>query len=173
VYTDNCGGTVTVFFKDNPVGAAASRQPLTRTWTFVDPSGNTATCVQNITFQTCSTFVSKAPVDQQVNTTTQQSGKPKVTPAITELQVQAYPNPFNSSVNFVLVSPVSGKANLEIYDMLGRRLAIVYQGSLQAGVQKTINYRVPTPYKVPIVYKLSVGSNSSRGKLLPDKVNRQ
>jgi hypothetical protein len=183
VYTDNCGGTVTVFFKDVPVGAAANRQPLTRTWTFVDPSGNAATCVQNITFEAnCvqSTSVFKGTNDQQVGPTAQQVspatnqiGKTKVTPDIKDLQVQAYPNPFSNTVNFVLVSPVSGKANLEIYDMLGRKLAVVYQGNLQAGVQRTVSYKVPLAYKVPIVFKLTVGSMSSRGKLLPDKTIRQ
>lgn len=85
-----------------------------------------------------------------------------------DLSVQAYPNPYFSAINFQFVAPESGKATLEIYDLMGRRLGIVYQGNLQAGEQKNVSYKIPATHRVPMVYKLSIGDKSSRGKLLPD-----
>jgi hypothetical protein len=79
----------------------------------------------------------------------------------------AYPNPYNDVISFQFVSPKSGKAALEVYDMVGRKLAIVYQGNVSAGVPLSVQYKVPALSKVPIVYKLSVGNKSVRGKLLP------
>jgi hypothetical protein len=84
-----------------------------------------------------------------------------------DLQVAAYPNPYNSSINFQIASPIQGKASLEVYDLLGRKLAIVYQGNLDAGKQRTINYKVPSSMHVPMIYKLRVGNKTTFGKLLP------
>ncbi|NCU03281.1 MAG: hypothetical protein GXC73_04775, partial [Chitinophagaceae bacterium] len=84
-----------------------------------------------------------------------------------ELTVQAYPNPFSSEINFRFVSPVSGYANLEVYDMVGRKLSIVYSGSVDANIPRTVTYRVPATQHVPMLYKLNVGGKSVIGKLLP------
>ena len=84
-----------------------------------------------------------------------------------ELKISAYPNPFTYIVNFNFVAPVSGKASLEIYDMVGRRLAVVFEGHIDAGMQKSIHYQVPATHRVPLVYKLSVGDKAIYGKMLP------
>lgn len=89
--------------------------------------------------------------------------------ATDNLSVTAYPNPFNSSISFNLSSAAQGKATLEIFDMLGRRLALVYKGNLEAGAPKTISYRVPNAQRVPIIYKLTLGGQAIYGKLLPTK----
>lgn len=85
----------------------------------------------------------------------------------TELKIAAYPNPFNHTVNFNFVTPVSGKASLEIYDLIGRRLAVVFEGNVDAGMQKNISYQVPAVHRVPMIYKLSVGDKTTYGKMLP------
>jgi hypothetical protein len=72
-------------------------------------------------------------------------------------------------VNFIFTSPVSGTALLEVYDMLGNKLAIVYQGKVDAGVEHTILYNVPAGDRVTLIYKLSVGDKTSHAMLLPGK----
>jgi hypothetical protein len=89
------------------------------------------------------------------------------TEQVNGLQVHAYPNPFNSIINFNFVSPVSGKARLEVFDLLGRKLANVYQGDVEANMQRSIPYKVPSAHMVPMIYKLTVGDRSTRGTLLP------
>ena len=86
---------------------------------------------------------------------------------VKELQVAAYPNPYHSTVSFQIVSPVSGQAVLEMFDMLGRKMAVVYQGSVDAGRVKTVDYKIPALHRIPMVYRLQVGDQTSYGKLLP------
>ena len=44
--------------------------------------------------------------------------QPIVEIAVTNLTVTAYPNPFTDKVKFSIVSPVSGKASLDVYNMM-------------------------------------------------------
>ena len=103
--------------------------------------------------------------------TTVAQAKAISTNSITDLSVTAFPNPYNDAVTFNFVSPKSGKAALVVYDIVGRKLAIVYQGNVSAGVPMTLKYKVPVSSRAPIVYKLSVGNQSVRGKLLPGDRN--
>src|SRR4029079_16732216 len=43
----------------------------------------------------------------------------------TTLSVSAYPNPVTEKVKFSIVSPVSGKATLDIYNVMGQKLQTV------------------------------------------------
>ncbi len=45
----------------------------------------------------------------------------------------AYPNPFNSSVDLIFESPVGQLAEVQIMDILGREIETVYSGITQAG----------------------------------------
>ncbi len=90
---------------------------------------------------------------------------------VSTTNVTAYPNPFRNEVRFNVVTPKSGNAVLELYDMLGRKMAIVYQGYLQAGIQKTIIYRVPAFHHVPMIYRLKINEKVMNGKLLPGETD--
>ncbi len=47
-----------------------------------------------------------------------------------------YPNPFNSQTNFEIQVPDRNFMNLSIYDVLGRKVAEVYSGEIEAGIHK-------------------------------------
>ena len=83
--------------------------------------------------------------------------------------IQAYPNPYESQINFSIKSPVSGKATLQIYDLAGRKLAVVFNGIVNAGASYTSTYKVPGSNKVPIMYNLTIGNQTYRGMVLPRK----
>jgi hypothetical protein len=85
------------------------------------------------------------------------------------IDVSAYPNPYNNVINFKFASPTSGKAVLEVYDIVGRRLAIVYQGNVNADVPVKVQYNVPTINRVSLIYKLTVNNKSVRGNIVPEK----
>jgi hypothetical protein len=112
------------------------------------------------TAQTCSTISSAVASSISVN---------RNSASVTQLTVKAYPNPFQNKVNFTFTSPVSGTAVLEVYDLLGNKLAIVYQGKVDAGAQRTISYNVPAGSKVPMMYRITVGDKTSHALLIPAK----
>ena len=83
-----------------------------------------------------------------------------------ELSVSAAPNPYTDKVRFTLKSPVSGQGSLEVYNMLGQKLRIVYQGYIQAGEVKTIDYQVPNSIRSNLIYMFQVGQHRATGKLI-------
>jgi len=86
-----------------------------------------------------------------------------------ELRVNAYPNPFKDKVSFKFTSPVSGKAVLEAYDLMGRKLAVIYQGTVDAGVERMVTYNVPAGTRVAMMYRLTVGDKSYHAMIMPEK----
>ena len=89
--------------------------------------------------------------------------------SVNELTVQAYPNPFTNKIKFSIVSPVSGKAILELYDMLGQKISTVYEGYLFAGKGEGIEYNASNINIGNLVYILRVGNQVVNGKLVKMK----
>jgi NO-binding membrane sensor protein with MHYT domain len=79
--------------------------------------------------------------------------------------VKAYPNPFSDRIKFVVTSPVAGKGNLEVYNMMGQRVKTVYQGFISAGTQ-TFELSLPTQQIANLVYVLRIGDKKMSGKIL-------
>ncbi len=52
--------------------------------------------------------------------------------------VQNYPNPFNSSTTVSYIVPVSARVRLEVLDLIGRRVAMLVDGAIDAGTYTTI-----------------------------------
>jgi hypothetical protein len=84
------------------------------------------------------------------------------------LTVSTNPNPFNDKVRFTINSTVSGNAVLNLYDILGVKLATIYQGYLSAGKQ-IINYNVPSKIRGTLIYTLTVGKMQTNGKIVRAK----
>jgi len=89
--------------------------------------------------------------------------------SVNKLSVTAYPNPFTNKVQFSVVSPVSGMASLDVYNIVGQKLKTVYQGYLLAGATQIIEYNVPSPYKGALIYTLKVGNQQINGKVVQVK----
>jgi len=85
------------------------------------------------------------------------------------LKLSTYPNPYNDKVRFVIQSPNSGKASLEVYNMLGQKLHTVFQGDVQAGTSQTYEYAVPEIYRSTLIYLYRQGDKIVTGKLLQAK----
>jgi Ig-like domain CHU_C associated/Bacterial Ig-like domain (group 2) len=88
---------------------------------------------------------------------------------VSKLSVSAYPNPFTDKVKFSIESPVSGKASLDIYNVMGQKLHTVYQGYLFAGTKQVIDYHVPSIYRGSLLYTLKVGNHQVTGKVIQIK----
>jgi hypothetical protein len=94
------------------------------------------------------------------------------TPDITSIsgeavRITAYPNPFIEKVNFAIVSPVSGKASLEVYNMFGQKIQTVYEGNLVAGKTQFVEFRPNTTMVAgTLIYKLNVAGKQVTGKVI-------
>ena len=84
-------------------------------------------------------------------------------------RVLAAPNPFNDRIRFSLQSAVSGKGSLELYNMLGQKVKVVYQGHVQKGVTQNIEYNVPGSQRANLIYVFTVGDQRVTGKLIGPK----
>jgi hypothetical protein len=81
--------------------------------------------------------------------------------------VKPLPNPYTDKVRFNLVSGVSGLATLEIHNVLGQKIAVVYQGHIQAGVEISKEFYVPSKDRGTLIYTFRVGEQKVSGKLVP------
>jgi hypothetical protein len=95
-----------------------------------------------------------------------ESPAPATVETINDITVSAYPNPFTDRVKFSITSSVSGNATLDLYNLMGVKLATIYQGYLFAGNQQVINYKVPAKYKGTLIYVLTIGNQQINGKLI-------
>jgi Secretion system C-terminal sorting domain len=72
---------------------------------------------------------------------------------------QNYPNPFNPETTIRFDLPASGRATLELYDMLGRRVAVVADRTFQAGSYEVRLDASDLPSGT-YLYRVSQGGNS-------------
>ena len=160
-----------------------------RTWVAIDACGTKKTCRQVLRVDTC-VVSNSLPARESTNETltsgpvlltsplSGQSLKPtikdrpvidpKTTSSVSltkDLQVQAYPNPFSNTVNFRFVSPVSGRAILEVFNTQGQRVGIAFDGLVGAGVAKSVQFSTRLTNQA-LIYKLKVGEKSVRGTVL-------
>ena len=83
--------------------------------------------------------------------------------------LKVYPNPFKDQVRFEFVSPASVNAQLDIYDMLGRKVHTVFEGPVEAGVTYTRFFRPETMVSGMYYYKMKMGEALFNGKLIYNK----
>jgi hypothetical protein len=184
--TDGCGNTATcvqrILIIDrtpptitcNPDGSATASdacgsyylyQNGTK-WTAVDASGNirTATC-------TPVTRLASPQITQAKElTTTPVTGNKTVAPVGTKglvknLSVQAFPNPFNDRVKFMVTSPEAGYASLEVMNGVGQKVKTVFKGQLPAG-QQSFEMVLPKGNNTSLLYILRVNDKQVTGKLI-------
>jgi len=104
-------------------------------------------------------------VNNSLRTSSTSPGQPAME-TVNEVQIKAYPNPFSDKVNFQFVSPIKGKATLEIYNISGQRIALLFSGMVDAGISKTVQYtKGRTVASTMLVYKLTVGDKVIQGKV--------
>jgi hypothetical protein len=81
-------------------------------------------------------------------------------------KVLAAPNPFNSRIQFSFQSPVSGKGTLELYTLMGQKVATVFQGNVEKGQVQTVTYSVPASRRTNLIYVFRVGNQKISGTLI-------
>ncbi|WP_205510352.1 hypothetical protein [Longitalea arenae] len=191
--TDPETSTGTPAVQDNGCGIKVYyTDVITRTWISVDACGNRDTCTQIIRVDSCITtntipngsarMITSSNTAPATQGTVKAGGSGQIkssagkTPAMSpktttlntankDLQIQAFPNPFSNTVNFRFTSPVSGRAVLEVYNTQGQRVAIAFDGRVDAGAVKTVQYSTRLNNQA-LIYKLKVGDKTVRGTVL-------
>lgn len=87
------------------------------------------------------------------------------------LAVTAYPNPFTDRVKFFIISQVSGKASLDVYNMVGQKICIIYQGYLFAGKGQVVESRISAAYQGNLIYTLIVGDKQVHEKVMQNEIS--
>lgn len=78
----------------------------------------------------------------------------------------AYPNPFNPSVTIPLSLNKRGNVELTLFDITGRGVATIFNGSLSAG-QHSLNYQAPTSLAAGVyLVRASNGDKTETQKIL-------
>lgn len=83
----------------------------------------------------------------------------------TFMLAQNYPNPFNPSTIIKYGLPHDAKVKLEIYDMLGQRIAVLFEGQQRAGYHEAIFENFSLPSGV-YFYRLLAGPFDQTMKML-------
>ncbi len=78
---------------------------------------------------------------------------------------QNYPNPFNPSTQIQFDAAETGHVNLEVFDMLGRKVATLIGGVVSAG-QHSVSFDASGLTSGLYVYRLSSGSSVASRKML-------
>jgi len=137
---------------------------------FVRVTTGTASCTAT-TDCGSSTNSCTNPVAKNDNTNTAEASiaKPSETYKITlesPTNVTAAPNPFTEKVRFNLISAVSGRGSLELYNVMGQKIGVVYEGYFQAGKEFAIDYNVTKGSTGTLIYVFKVGDQKVTGKLI-------
>lgn len=78
---------------------------------------------------------------------------------------QNYPNPFNPATKITFDLPQSGLVNLTVYDVLGRKVAVLLNDFTQAGTH-SVRFNASNLSSGVYIYKITAGKFSDTKKLL-------
>ncbi len=79
-----------------------------------------------------------------------------------------YPNPFNPSTTIKFTLPASGDVSLNIFNILGQKVATPFNGKLEVGVQ-SLPFNASGLSSGVYVYQIKSGTRSLTGKLMLSK----
>jgi len=85
-----------------------------------------------------------------------------------QLEISNFPNPFNPSTTISFVLPEDGYVTLKVYDLLGRAVAELVNGTMKAGSHETMFDASKLPSGV-YFYKLDFGGKSISKKFVLTK----
>ena len=141
-------------------------------WTAIDESGNVTTSASPAacappTGRINTLSQSQETISNDVSATEEQvrNSTNRQNIAISQLSVQAFPNPFNDRVKFVITTPQAGNASLDVMNMLGQKVKTIYHGQLNAGTQ-SFEMVIPQSRFATLFYIFRMNGEQVTGKLI-------
>jgi hypothetical protein len=80
--------------------------------------------------------------------------------------VSAYPNPFREQINFRFMPENDGGARIELFDISGARIAVVFDEYVSEGQVYEVVYRPQIHNTSVVFYRIIIGNRVSNGKLI-------
>ncbi|MCJ8165537.1 T9SS-dependent M36 family metallopeptidase [Pontibacter sp. E15-1] len=86
--------------------------------------------------------------------------------SLDENLVSSYPNPFSESTNIRFTAKESGHALLKVYDVTGREVATLFDGTAEKGVTYTKTFKAANKQAGLYIYRLVNGGTMKSGTML-------
>jgi hypothetical protein len=88
---------------------------------------------------------------------------------VAKLDVLASPNPFTDRIRFTIRAPKAGRATLEVYNMLGQKVGIAFEGLLNDNETRTVEFNAPANHRSNLIYTFRMNGEQINGKLISIK----
>ena len=82
------------------------------------------------------------------------------------VDMKVYPNPFTEKLRFEFMSPVSVNARIELYDMAGRLVKIIFEQEIEGGVRYDTEFIPESEISGIYVYRITLGKHITNGKAI-------
>jgi hypothetical protein len=79
---------------------------------------------------------------------------------VNKIQVTAYPNPFTDQVRFIISSPVTGDATLDVFNLQGQMVKTLFQGTVTANIAQIVEYRVADVSRQSLLYVVTMNGET-------------
>ena len=156
--TDNCTANQQTVIVTSDSTAAAGNNAIKhcRRWTATDDCGNMSQCIQ------CVTVDCGSPIANDGGNAGRDMANAHVQDGV---MVNAYPNPFKSTVTIEFSSDIDAHSVIEIYTVAGERVATLLNKNTEAGVTYKQEFNAKGLAEGIYVYRIINGDNVINGKL--------
>jgi hypothetical protein len=83
--------------------------------------------------------------------------------------LKVYPNPFNDRVRFEFVSPETAQAQIDVYDITGRKVKTIFEQQVEGGITYYTVFEPTTVVSGLYYYRMQLGKAVFNGKLIYQK----
>jgi len=83
--------------------------------------------------------------------------------------LKVYPNPFDDYVRFEFNSPEQAQAQIDIYDMTGRKVATVFESFIEGEVTYNAEFKPDGNTSTMYIYRMTMGHQILNGKVIYKK----
>ena len=86
-----------------------------------------------------------------------------------DLSIAVSPNPADNNTVFTFKSLSEGRAQLEVFDMAGAKVADVYNNNMEAGLTYNVNFDVNTLATGIYMFRITQNGQTEMGRLVINK----
>ncbi len=113
--------------------------------------------------------ISVMEVEAETNSDNGKYKSAEIIQAMEQINLQVYPNPFTSRVQFRFASPENVQARIDIFDMTGRAIQTIFEGPVKGGVEYTAEFKPQSKISGIYLYRMTLGDAVFNGKVVYNK----